>query len=122
MSRSHDSDPRDLEAEGLLPIEDPLPGVDDVTEGMVPPRDHPQPIGDEVTAAGQRNPESLRERVRREEPDRLRPEPDEVGRLVQPDQGVVDVDEEPEEIADAVFGDRNALSAEEQALHITDNP
>jgi len=63
------------EAEGMPAIEDHPPGIDVETdqEGFMVPRDAPIAAGGDpaypVTAAGQRNPESLLERVRREIPD-----------------------------------------------------
>jgi hypothetical protein len=106
-----------------------------------------------VTAAEEEIDEPLEERVRREEPDFVPGEDDsEVGRqvsvLVEPDQGVVDADDEADAVAsetdippgelpidadDISFGDETLrdvaqereapqLSAEEAAMHITNPP
>ncbi len=120
---SQPGDPRDLEAEGLPAVEDQPPGVDDLLEGIVPPRDQPLvSAGEGVTAAEQRNPETLSQRARREIPEGGYDEEDApVGRLVQPDQGVAGLDDEPDELATEV-ADLDGLSAEEQAVHPTDSP
>ena len=122
MNLEPDPDPTDLEAEGLPAIEDTPRGTDDPVEGMVPPRDHALAVDDRATAADQLRGETLAERVRREEPDGVMPDDEPVGRLLQPDQGVADVDDEPEETAEAVGADTTGLTAEEAAVHITDTP
>ena len=115
-------DPRDLEAEGIPAVEDQPPGVTDLLDGIVPPRDQPLVSGGEgVTAAEQRSGETVAHRARRELPDRQREEYDVTGRLVQPDQGVAGLDTEPDELA-TEFPDVDGLSAEEQAVHPTDSP
>jgi hypothetical protein len=115
-------DPRDLEAEGLPAVEDQPPGVDDLLEGIVPPRDQPLVAGgDGVTAAEQRSGETISQRARREAPEGGYEDDDTVGRLVQPDQGVAGLDVEPDELASDV-ADLDGLSAEEAAVHPTDSP
>lgn len=122
MNLEPDPDPADLEAEGIPAIEDQPMGTDDPVEGMMPPRDHALAVDDLVTAADQLRGDTLAERVQREEPDRLPSYDEPVGRLVQPDQGVADLDYEAEETADAVASDAGGLSAEEAAVHLTDTP
>lgn len=115
-------DPRDLEAEGLPAVEDQPPGVSDILDGVVPPRDQPLVAGgDGVTAGEQRSGETISQRSSREVPDGYRDDEDAVGRLVQPDQGVAGLDAEPDEVASDV-PDLDGLSAEEQAIHPTDSP
>jgi hypothetical protein len=117
-------DPRDLEAEGLAAVEDQPPGVSDLLDGIVPPRDQPLVAGgDGVTAAEQRSGETISQRATREVPEGDDEEEDEevAGRLLQPDQGVAGLDVEPEELATEV-PDLDGLSAEEQAIHPTDSP
>ncbi|MFN2608420.1 MAG: DUF5709 domain-containing protein [Acidimicrobiales bacterium] len=121
--REPDPDAFDLEAEGMPEVDEQPEGIDDPVEGMVPPRDHPVGSLDPATTErGQLVGESLRERVAQEEPDRLPGDDGIVGRLVQPDQGMPDLDAEPTEMADEVVGDEQALSAEEAAVHLTDSP
>lgn len=120
------SDPSDLEAEGIPPIDDAPPGLHDEynqIEGMMPPRD--EPVGARefgITPQEERQQEPLAQRVLREEPDvlpRMGDEP--VGRLVEPDQGMVDYDVEEESVAFET-ADADGLTAEEAAMHITDRP
>ena len=112
---------RDLDAEGVPAIEDQPEGVEDPLEGMVPPRDRPIAATDPgVTVAHERTGDSLAERTQREATDEG-PGDDPTGRLVQPDQGVADLDAEGTEIA-LEMTDDDALSAEEAAVHPTDFP
>lgn len=122
MNLEPDPDVTDLEAEGVPAIDDASLDTDDPVEGMVPPRDYPLAVDDRVTAADQVHGETLAERVRREQPDHQLPDDEPVGRLLQPDQGIADLDDEPEEAADAVANDTAGLTAEEAAVHITDTP
>ena len=102
----------------------------DPLEGLVPPRDYPA-AADEygTTAAEGELGESLEQRVLREEPephgwstvvDSNLVEPA-TGRLVQPDEGMVDLDDTAEEVAD-LADDYVGLSAEEEAVRIETNP
>lgn len=119
------SDPSDIEAEGIPPLDDAPPGLDDEynqIEGMMPPRE--EPVGaDEfgITPEEERQQEPLAERALREEPDVAAGDRDTVGRLIEADRGVVDVDEEETAVARETEDD-DALSAEEAAMHITDRP
>ena len=74
-----------------------------------------------VTAEEERTPETMEERLRREEPDVMvgmgQQEP--VGRLVEDDQGVAGLDTERDAVAHEV-GDVASMSAEEAAMHETD--
>lgn len=64
-----------MDAEGLPSLEDRPPGIDAETdsEGLVVPRDHPIAVGDDpayaVTAAEERQLETVQERAAREQPD-----------------------------------------------------
>ncbi|MDQ1438397.1 MAG: hypothetical protein QOK43_2026 [Acidimicrobiaceae bacterium] len=114
----------DLEAEGIPPIEDNPPGIggDNEVEGMIPPGDTPQGVDQwGTTAREEQSDEPLAERVRRELPDVEPGDDGHVGRLVQQDQGMIDMDVEAEEVA-TMTGDDAGLSAEEAAMHITDVP
>ena len=130
MAGNHD-DPN-LDAEGIPDLETPI--NDD--EGMIPPGDTPIAVDEwGVTAAEERLDEPIAERVTREVPD-LRPDDidlddadDDLGieegttaRFVDPaDRDVSGYDDEKDVIASLV-GDDGAPSAEESAMHITDQP
>jgi hypothetical protein len=114
----------DLEAEGIPPLDENPPGIDgdNDIEGIIPPGDTPKGALDYGTTSREEQlDEPLRDRVRRELPDREPGHRDEVGRLVQPDGGMVDMDREATEVA-LESEDDDALSAEEAAMHITDAP
>ena len=128
MSDLHQPDKSSaLEAEGIPDLEGSPPGmtIDDEVEGMIPPRDYPQGVDEfGTTADEERTDEPLSLRVLREQPDDLANELDnaaDVGRLVQPENEVDQVDTTAEEVA-FDSGDDAALSAEESAMHITDAP
>jgi hypothetical protein len=55
-------------------------------------------------------------------PDREPGAEERTARLVQPDQGVADLDGEPTEVANEAGGDSGGLTAEEAAVHPTDSP
>jgi hypothetical protein len=109
-----------LEAEGVPDLLDTV--TSDQAEGIMPPRDYPQgALEHGTTAAEERRGETLAQRVAREEPDVLRAElDDEAGRLVEPDAGGAP-DNEAAAVAE-LSGDGDALSAEESAMHITEEP
>lgn len=118
------SDIADFESEGTLPVEDNPPGIsgDNDFEGAFPPGD--SPLGAEefgVTAHEERWQEPFAERVLREIPDIEPGDNLAVGRLVEPDHGMVDTDIEATAVA-FESDDDGALSAEEAAMHITDTP
>ena len=99
----------------LTPEQEATGQLDLTTE---PP--HDSPLGAEgwgTTAAEQREGEPLAGRLARELPDAYPSEPaQEVGRLVEPDEGVrSDTDAE---LVASDSGDRAGLSAEEAALHL----
>ncbi len=120
-----------LEEEGIPELEDQPAGKvlsGETSEGLVPPRDYP--LGAEefgTTAAEDAMGETLAQRVAREVPDAPvgdgLDDDDEplAGRLVQPDLGVVDVDETAEEVGEAV-PDVGGLSAEEEAMRVEREP
>ena len=132
MSDLHQPDrSSELEAEGIPDLEGSAPGmtIDDEIDGMIPPRDHPQGVDEfGTTADEERTGEPLSLRVLREEPDDLaselggdQREDATVGRLVQPENEIDQLDTTAEEVA-SDSGDGAALSAEEAAMHITDAP
>jgi hypothetical protein len=116
----------ELESEGIPDLETPI----NEDEGMIPPRTHPQGVDQfGVTAAEERGDEPIAERVRREEPDfderGVGEAADEAigGRLLERGSEDVDaIDDEKDSVATLVTEDEGALSAEEDAMHITDNP
>jgi hypothetical protein len=122
-----------LEEEGIPELEDQPVGKilsGETPEGLVPPRDYP--LGAEefgTTAAEDAMGETLAQRVAREVPDvpageGLDDADDDqalAGRLVQPDFGVVDADDTPEEVGEAV-PDVGGLSAEEEAMRVEREP
>jgi hypothetical protein len=120
-----------LEEEGIPELEEQPVGKvlsGETPEGVVPPRDYP--LGAEefgTTPAEDAVGESLAQRVAREVPDRpvgegLEDQDESLaGRLVQPDLGVVDLDETPEEVGEAA-PDVGGLSAEEEAMHVERDP
>lgn len=116
-STGGDRDWTDVESEGLPDLEGQPPGIgpENAVEGITPPADHLLGAEDpDVTAAGQAVPETLQERVLREQPDRLGGEVDPDGRLVagQPDGS-------GEELGTWETDDAAALSPEERAVHLT---
>lgn len=119
MGPPADPDPTDLEAEGLPELDTQPPGfgAELELEGMIPPRDHPMAVEDRVTPAEQARPETLAERVDREQPGGDE-SADTAGRLVDPSDGLAE-DGDGQAVG-AVAADRHGLSAEEQAVHVVD--
>lgn len=114
----------DPEAEGLPAIEDNPPGIDgdNDIEGMIPPGDSPKGATEfGVTPREEVLGEPLADRVRRELPDREPGDVEPLGRIVEPDQGMIDIDNE-ERVIGTMTQDDAGLSAEESAMHITDTP
>ncbi len=122
------------EEEGIPELEGQPPGkvlTGDTGEDLPLPRDHP--LGAEeygTTSAEEARGETFAQRVQREEPELVPRAPagwlqedDYVlaGRLVQPDAGMVDMDETAEESGDAT-GEMVGLSAEEAAVRIEEEP
>lgn len=129
--KSYDNDD-DLDREGIPVLQDSI----NVDEGMIPPRDHARAAESfGTTSEEERREESLEDRAVQELPD-LTPESIDVedaddsdegrpldARLVEPGSYDVDqVDEEKDTVAVAFDEDEGAFSAEESALHITENP
>ena len=136
----------ELEAEGIPDIDSPPPNTmetGDTGEGLMAPRDYPVAATDfGVTADEARLQEPLTDRVLREEPDPLAleldgaaattdsgvgmngydPGPDGVGRLVDPEADLGAVDITAETVANDVGADVGGFSAEEAAMHITEEP
>ena len=118
-----DDQERELDAEGI-------PAVGDATDaGVIPPRDTPQGVEEfGTTAREQRIGESLADRVEREEPevfDRALTDPDVVeqaGRIVATDTDAELRDSEAGSFGLVAEGDFGALSAEEAAMRVEDEP
>jgi Family of unknown function (DUF5709) len=114
----------DPEAEGIPAIEDNPPGIDgdNDIEGMFPPGDSPVGVDEwGTTAREERLDEPLADRVRREQPDVEPGDPGDLGRIVEPDQGMIDFDTE-ERVIGTMTADDGGMTAEESAMHITDTP
>jgi hypothetical protein len=117
---------RSLDEEGIPDLEGPLPGkvaTGDPQEGTAPPSDRPASLDYGVTAEEQERGEPLERRVAHELPDEIRPD-DESPVLVAPeddDDVPGDPDDEQDLVARDAGGD-DALSAEEAAVHVVDEP
>jgi hypothetical protein len=85
------------------------------------PGDEPKGAYDRVTAAEHREGDTLDERIRREQPDRLRPDPAHPGRLVEPESEVDQIDRTKEEVAFRAPEPGLSLSSEEEAVRIEDD-
>lgn len=114
----------DPEAEGLPVTEDNPPGIDgdNDVEGMIPPGDSPK--GAEawgVTPREEQLDEPLADRVQRELADREYGDSGDLGRIIEPDQGMVDFDTE-ERMIGTLTDDDMGMTAEESAMHITETP
>jgi hypothetical protein len=117
---------------GLPPDMSPdTEGIPDTVEGPPPrspgeiadqalplPGDEPKGAYDHVTAAEHVEGDTLDERIRREQPDRLRPDPDHAGRLIEPESGVDQIDVTKEEVAFRAPEPGLSLSSEEEAVRI----
>ncbi len=93
----------------------------DQQEGLLPPRDEPQAADDfGTTATEQREGEPLDDRLAEEQPD-LEPQTAATpGRLVEEASGVTD--REKDEVAEEAEQDREALTAEEGAMRVEEEP
>jgi len=129
---SADLEDAELEDEGTLDASDTLegdPGDDPLDQGIVPPDRWSAGEGFGTTLAEERAGESLDQLLAEEEPepdpygdldDGLEAEP-RSGRLVADNEGA-HPDAEPDLIAHDVGIDAGAASAEEAAVHTTDEP
>ena len=108
-------------------------GIPDTIEGPPPhspgeiadqalplPGDAPKGAYDKVTASEQVEGDTLEERVRREQPDRLSADADHPGRLIEPESGVDQIDTTKEEVAFRAAEPGMSLTAEEEAVRIQD--
>ena len=94
------------------------PDVDALDAGYSPP-DRPYALDDdEVTVAGQRDGETLDERLAREVPEDVPVDVDRAGRLADPEQ--LGLMERGDALGRDVGIDGGAASAEEAAMHIVD--
>jgi hypothetical protein len=128
MAEKSYSNEADLDSEGIPGLNDSI----NVDEGIVPPRDHPiAATAKGVTAAEERRPESLEERMKREQPEITAEDivmEDEEGRplearLINPgDEDVDAIDTEKDSVAFEASDGETGLSAEEAAMHITTEP
>jgi hypothetical protein len=95
------------------------PGRDPLDAGYSPP-DRPYALDDDqLTVAGQREGETLDERLAREEPEDEPVDVDRAGRLADPDQGAA-LERGDAMDAEDVGIDGGAASAEEAAVHVVD--
>jgi len=129
---SDDLEDADLEDDGTLDASDSLegdPGDDPLDQGIVPPDRWSAGEGFGTTLAEERAGESLDQLLAEEEPepdpygsddDGLEPEP-RSGRLVAEDKGTHSV-ADPDLVARDVGIDAGAATAEEAAVHTTDEP
>jgi len=128
--RYEDDPAKRLEAEGIPGLDDAAKGkpeTGDAQEGLIPPRDHPQGATEwGVTAEEQLEGEPLDRKLRRETIDLAAIEEasleDQIGRIVEPESEVDEIDLTAEPYATDVGRDDGSLSAEEAAMHITDTP
>jgi hypothetical protein len=97
------------------------PGGDPLDAGYVPP-DRPYALDEDgVTARGMREGDTFEQRLAREEPEEQPVDVDRAGRLSGADQGAAL--ETPDDIAAVDVGiDGGAASAEEAAVHVSDDP
>ena len=123
---------RHLDREGIPDLETPV----NQDEGLIPPGDRPvaaEEFG--ITAVEERKDEPIADRVTRELPDLDAGDIDltdaersyddvagPTGRLVEPGSEDVDVTDDEKDAIGTLFGDDGALSAEEEAIHLTDSP
>lgn len=123
----HEPD-QNLDAEGIPEMYDAPPGRDIETneEAFMAPRDYPIAAGDDpayaVTAAEERQQETLGERAAREQPDvgvgALDDEAPLGGHLMAPDSEVDSPDLTSEEVAVLSDDGAGGLTAEEAAVHV----
>jgi hypothetical protein len=111
----------ELDEEGIPTLQESA--TSDGSEELPPPRDHPQAVTDfGTTVAEERRGETLAQRVAREEPDVTAPPDDTAGPLIDPaDEDVDDVDDEASMVGTEADSDQ-ALSAEEAAVHVVEEP
>ncbi len=108
-------------------------GIPDTVEGPPPrtpgeladqalplPGDEPKGAYDRVTAAEHLEGDTLDQRIRREQPDRVRPDPPHSGRLIEPESEVDQIDVTKEEMATRAAEPGLSLSAEEEAIRVED--
>lgn len=117
-----------LDAEGIPDMFDAPPGRDIETneESLMAPRDYPIAAGQDpayaVTAAEERQQETIAERASREDPDLATAGLDEEaslgGSLMAPDSAVDSADLTSEEVAVLSEGVAGGLTAEEAAVHV----
>jgi uncharacterized protein DUF5709 len=108
----HDAE---AEAEGLPDLDDARPDDEIVLPGESP--DASQDYG--TTSTEQATPENLDDRLSRELPDDAEPQEAEgLGRLVEPESEVDELDETKEMVASEDESDKGPLSPEEQAMHV----
>jgi hypothetical protein len=106
----------ELDAEGIPDLDDSLPEKEitgDAQEGLIPPSDH-KLAPDDIYAR-----DTLDQRLREEVPDRISEQDEEAPRLMDSSSD----DFEDRSAAETETGDEGgALSAEESAIHVTDEP
>lgn len=116
---------RSLDEEGIPDLEGPLPGkvaTGDPQEGSSPPSERPAAADYGTTANEQSRPEPLDARLRRELPDEARPAESGTVLVGPEDEDGVVTDDEAELVGRAVDPGTGGISAEEVALHVTEEP
>jgi hypothetical protein len=122
MPRETFDDPEEeLDAEGIPVLQDTV--TSDGTEELPPPSDSPASLDFGTTVAEELQGETLRDRVKREEPEwRRGGDPTQVGQLIEPGAEEGFEDDEAEAIGQEVDDPDVALSPEESAMHVVDEP
>jgi hypothetical protein len=114
-----DDPEQELDAEGIPVLQDTV--TSDGTEAVPPPADRPHAFDVGTTAAEELQGETLRDRLRQEEPEGRRgDDPTRVGQLIEPGAEEGLEDDEAEAIGLELDDPDVALSAEEAAMHIVD--
>jgi len=94
----------------------------DTMEGELPPLEHPQGVEEYgITAAEQRRPESLEDRVAREQPDVLGGAGAGVSPLTPPDSAAGTLDPDADLLGEEEAQVEDTLAPEEAALHLTED-
>lgn len=122
MKREEDT-PEDLspEREGMPQLIDGTPErepKENSDEGMPLPGDHPNFSQDRVTARGQREGQTLDERLDEEAEPQPNVVPRQGGRLVGPGDELEELDKTHEEVADETDESRGGFTAEESAVRV----
>jgi hypothetical protein len=105
-----DDPEQELDAEGIPVLQDTV--TSDGSEAVPPPSDRPHST----------EPETLRDRVKQEVPEDTGPGRPQVGQLIEPGAEDGWADDEAAAVGQLLDDPDVALSAEESAMHVTDEP